>query len=103
MNIYAILKGVGNGSLSVATDGAKAIGKLASAVSQSYKKGYEEAQAAAPIQDLERGDPHGWRPAAVEHRLHTAPLWLRGAGRRLLLLCTCGGRRAHPASEAIAV
>ena len=36
MNIYAILKGVGNGSLSVATDGAKAIGKLASAVSQSY-------------------------------------------------------------------
>ena len=54
MNIYAILKGVGNGSLSVATDGAKAIGKLASAVSQSYKKGYEEAQAAAPIQDLER-------------------------------------------------
>ena len=47
MNIYAILKGVGNGSLSVATDGAKAIGKLASAVSQSYKKGYEEAQAAA--------------------------------------------------------
>ena len=54
MNIYAILKGVGNGSLSVATDGAKAIGKLASAVSQSYKKGYEEAQAAAPIQDLAR-------------------------------------------------
>jgi hypothetical protein len=54
MNIYAILKGVGNGSLSVATDGAKAIGKLASAVSQSYKKGYEEAQAAAPIQDLDR-------------------------------------------------
>ena len=51
MNIYAILKGVGNGSLSVATDGAKAIGKLASAVSQSYKKGYEEAQAAAPIQE----------------------------------------------------
>ena len=49
MNIYAILKGVGNGSLSVATDGAKAIGKLASAVSQSYTKGYEEAQAAAPI------------------------------------------------------
>jgi hypothetical protein len=54
MNIYAILKGVGNGSLSVATDGAKAIGKLASVVSQSYKKGYEEAQAAAPIQDLDR-------------------------------------------------
>ena len=54
MNIYAILTGVGNGSLSVATDGAKAIGKLASAVSQSYKKGYEEAQAAAPIQDLDR-------------------------------------------------
>ena len=54
MNIYAILKGVGNGSLSVATDGAKAIGKLASAVSQSYKKCYEEAQAAAPIQDLDR-------------------------------------------------
>ena len=54
MNIYAILKGVGNGSLSVATDGAKAIGKLASAVSQSYKKGYEEAQAAAPIPDLDR-------------------------------------------------
>ena len=54
MNIYAILKGVGNGSLSVATDGAKAIGKLASAVSQSYKKGYEEAQAAAPIQDHDR-------------------------------------------------
>ena len=54
MNIYAILKGVGNGSLSVATDGAKAIGKLASAVSQSYKKGYEEAQAAAPIQDIDR-------------------------------------------------
>ena len=54
MNIYAILKGVGNGSLSVATDGAKAIGKLASAVSQSYKKGYEAAQAAAPIQDLDR-------------------------------------------------
>ena len=54
MNIYAILKGVGNGSLSVATDGAKAIGKLASAVSQSYTKGYEEAQAAAPIQDLYR-------------------------------------------------
>ena len=54
MNIYAILKGVGNGSLSVATDGAKAIGKLASAVSQSYKKGYEEAQAEAPIQDLDR-------------------------------------------------
>jgi len=54
MNIYAILKGVGNGSLSVATDGAKTIGKLASAVSQSYKKGYEEAQAAAPIQDLDR-------------------------------------------------
>ena len=54
MNISAILKGVGNGSLSVATDGAKAIGKLASAVSQSYKKGYEEAQAAAPIQDLDR-------------------------------------------------
>ena len=54
MNIYAILKGVGNGSLSVATDGAKAIGKLASAVSQSYTKGYEEAQAAAPIQDLDR-------------------------------------------------
>tara|TARA_X000001382_G_scaffold85691_1_gene60752 strand:+ start:731 stop:1015 length:285 start_codon:yes stop_codon:yes gene_type:complete len=54
MNIYAILKGVGNGSLSVATDGAKAIGKLASAVSQSYTKGFEEAQAAAPIQDLDR-------------------------------------------------
>ena len=35
MNIYAILKGVGNGSLSVATDGAKAIGKLASVVSLS--------------------------------------------------------------------
>ena len=51
MNIYAIPRESAI-ELSVATDGAKAIGN--SVYGQSYKKGYEEAQAAKNIQDLDR-------------------------------------------------